>query len=661
MDRATIEVAQPDYVLMWDNAYDNIITDIDSASPIFQAKNEIGERNYRWYKGEQWTEQEEEAHRIQSRVPFVFNEILSKIDHLLGSEKQLRFECKVTPRENSDNMRTDLLAMVVKWVEQVNNIDQVQSEVFQDAMIKMAGCVVVRWSIKDIEYGFPSIEKVPINEMMWDVNAKEPTLEDARWMARVMKMTKLQAAEIYPKHVEKIDSSLSYNGINGLYTVPSYREEMVGKRGYWYTNEGRDEIRVIDHHEKIAAYQYVVVDDIQSNIYKYDTYAQAKDFFAGLVDGYVEAGESIVTEGGEQLVYMNTVSVNKIIQTIIIGEEVVEQNLLSLPTFPYKILFAYFNNGDYFSPVDNMILPQMFANRLISQWDYSVGTSVKNAHTVKENLLRRGFSIEDLRREMSKTGSVIPVISHDAMAPLTQVGVRPELFQGVDFAINRMNDYAGGRNMMGMMESASESGKAVMARTQQAGVGRMTIFDRLSQWRKETIELTTWWIINFMTPGQIMRIIGTDLNVKYTELDIYVLDTLRELKYDITIDEINKSDSIKDRNFEQMWRLLSQVPALDPFEMMSLLLPFTSIPETQKENIKDHINKHREYLQTMEQTQKMEKLKQQATDMLARRKIKEQLLEDEQYQTREDAKKSIKDAITMNEDKQKLANSFNIQ
>jgi hypothetical protein len=292
-----------------------------------------------------------------------------------------------------------------------------------------------------------------------------------------------------------------------------------------------------------------------------------------------------------------------------------------------------------------MIDPQLWMNRMISQWDYSVGTSIKNAHTVKENLLRRGFSLEHLRRELSKTGSIIPVINHDAISPIPQQPVRPELFQGVEFAINRLNDYSGGKNMMGQMESASESGKAIMARTQQAGVGRMTIFDRLSQWRKEVIELCSWWIINYMTPSQILRIIGSDDTVQYTELDLYELDTIKELKYDITIDEVNKSDSIKDRNFEQMWRLFSQVPALDPFEMMNLLLPFTSIPESQKDRIRTNIEQHREYLKEMTQVQAMEKIKQQAEDMLKRRKVKEMLLQDEKYQTQEDAKKKIKDKI----------------
>lgn len=645
MDKVAIEVSQPKYVMNWENAYKNITTDLENATSIFAEKNERGEANYKWYKGEQWTDAEIEAHRLQMRYPFVFNEILPKIDHLLGSEKQLRFEAKITPRERGDNRRAELLSHTIKWAEQINNIDQVQSEVFQDAAIKAAGCVVVRWSIKDLEYGYPSIEKVPINEMFWDPKAKDPNLADARWIARVMNVSKLQAAEMFPKHIDLIDSSIQYGNDNTLYTVESYREEKVGRRGYWYMNEGRDEIRIIDHHEKIATFQYVIIDELQNKVFVEPQYKKAKEFFAGLVDGYTEAGESIIADNGEQLVYMNTVNVDKIIQTIIIGDQVAEQNILNLPTHPYKILFSYFNNGDYFSVVDNMIDVQYFANRLISQWDYSVGTSVKNAHTVKIPLLQHGYSIEMLRREMSKTGAVIPVVSHDALNPVIQPPIKPELFQGVDFAINRMNDYAGGKNLMGHMESASESGKAIMARTQQAGISRMTIFDRLSQWRKEVIELCSWWIINYMTPSQILRIIGTDDTIEYTELDVSLLDTLRELKYDITIDEVNKSDSIKERYFDHMTRLFSQIPALDPVESMDFLLPFTLLPESQKDKIRVTIEKKRKYLKESAQVQAMEKLKREAQDMLTRRKLKEQLLQEDKFKTRDDARKQIKDKI----------------
>jgi hypothetical protein len=255
-------------------------------------------------------------------------------------------------------------------------------------------------------------------------------------MARVMNMSKLQAAEMFPKHLDLIDTSIQYGNDATLYTVESYREEAVGRRGYWYMNEGRDEIRIIDHHEKIATSQYVIIDELQNKVFVEPKYTKAKEFFAGLVDGYTEAGESIIADNGEQLVYMNHVNVDKIIQTTIIGDQVAEQKILNLPTFPYKILFSYFNNGDYFSVVDNMRDVQYFANRLISQWDYSVGTSVKNAYTVKIPLLQHGYSLEKLRGELSKTGAVIPVVNHDALHPVVQPPIKPELFQGVDFAIN---------------------------------------------------------------------------------------------------------------------------------------------------------------------------------------------------------------------------------
>lgn len=643
MDKVRIEVPNPTYLQDDTDIYSRIKNDIESVNVFKQNKDSRGEENYSWYKGEQWTAEEVASHAKQGRVAYVFNEILNKIDNLLGAEKQLRFEAKVTPRELGDNRRTDLLSYLIKWAEQINQIDVVQSEAFQDAVIKGAGCVVIRWDVSDVEYGFPSVEKIPINEMFWDGDSKDPNLEDARWIARVMKTTKLAAAEMYPKHFELIDDALTYDTTYGIYTVPSYREKIKEKHGYWYANEGRDEISIIEHYEKFKAFQYIVVDEISGNVYKEDTYKEANEIFAGLVDTYTENGEPIVTGTGEQMVYLHTINTTRLMQTIIIGDKVAERNILALPTFPYKILFTYFNNGDYFAVVDNMILPQLFTNRLIAQWDYSIGTSIKNGFSVKENLLRRGYTLEDLRSDISKTGTIIPVIAHEALQPLHNGGgVQPQLFSGVEFGINRIAEYGGGRNMMGMAEGANESGAAVQARTQQAGVARMTIFDRLSQWRKSVTELMAWWIINYMTPAQILRIIGKETSVQYTELDVYLVDSLEELRYDITIDEVNKSDAIKDRNFEQMWRLFSQIPALEPYEMMNLLLPFTSIPESQKDQIKEHIIKHREYLAQVSQTQKMDKIKQEAEDALVRRKIKEQLLQDEQYQTAEDAEKLLK-------------------
>lgn len=625
--------------------YEQIISDIESSKEFHNEKSEVGERNYAWYKGEQWTEEQKAAHRIQGRIPYVFNEIQTKVDNILGSEKQLRFEAKAVPREQSDNTKADTLSFLIKWAEQVNDIDMVQSEIFQDAVIRGSGACVIRWDNSDVEYGYPSIERVPRNELYWDKNSRQPDLSDAQWMARVMKMTKLAAAEQYPQHLETIDSALVYSTEHTLYTVPSYKQEKVGKRGYWHLNEGRDLVTVIEYYEKVKVTKYIIVDEIGGKVYYETTYPEARDLFAGLVDGYTVNGTSIISDANESLVYMTTVSSSQIIQNIVIGDKLCERNLLSLPTYPYIVLFTYFSDGDFFAVVDNLILPQLFTNRLISQWDYSVGTSIKNAYTVKENLLRKGYTVEDLRRDIAKTGAVVPVIAHEAIAPLQGSNINPSLFQGINFSIDRMEAYGGGRNMMGQMESAGESGKAVLARTQQAGVARMTIFDRLSHWRRQVTELVSWWIVHYMTPGQMVRIIGNDETAMFMELDNYSIDTIKELKYDITITETNKSDAIKDRNFEQMWRLFSQIPALEPYEMMGLLLPFTSIPESQKDNIRATIEAQREYMQQVSQQQNLEKLQKEAEDSLVRRKLKDDLLKDEQYQTMDDARKKLKEDL----------------
>jgi hypothetical protein len=94
-----------------------------------------------------------------------------------------------------------------------------------------------------------------------------------------------------------------------------------------------------------------------------------------------------------------------------------------------------------------------------------------------------------------------------------------------------------------------------------------------------------------------------------------------------------------------MTRLFSQIPALDPVESMDFLLPFTLLPESQKDKIRATIEKKREYLKESAQVQAMEKLKQEAQDMLTRRKLKEQLLQEDKFKTRDDARKQIKDKI----------------
>jgi hypothetical protein len=226
---------------------------------------------------------------------------------------------------------------------------------------------------------------------------------------------------------------------------------------------------------------------------------------------------------------------------------------------------------------------------------------------VIQSLLPRGTTIEDIRRESSKTAPIFPVLNANAILPMPNQQINPELFQGVHFSIQRINDAAGGKNMMGLQENAAESGRAVIARAEAGGVGRLPLFDKLRIWRKNVMLRVVWLIKNYMPEDQVIRIIGREPEMQMIPLDDMDIDSLKELKVDIEIDEAMKSASIKERNFMALKELF-QVVQLPTEVTIPLMLEYTALPRAKREEIIKKIEESKQFVAQQAEVNKQQKM-----------------------------------------------------
>lgn len=607
-----------------------IYKDFEVAAPIFEDKQKARNKNIEYYSNKQWSDSERAAHEQQFRKAFVFNEIQHKVDHLIGTQTQTRLDSSIQARERTDEAAAELLSHIVKWVEQINSIEYVETDVFSQALLGGFGAAVVRWEMEDVNYGYPVVESVPPNELFWDPNFKKPDLSDARWLGRLVYKTRMEVLEMFPQYEKQISRARTSDVGSQIASRlnierTDYQDDVMTQMStYSDHTEGRDILEVIEHYERFKRYVYVVADDISGRIDKFTDEGDAESYYDGLVDEYTKQGMTLLNPDGTPRVVLITNSTDAIQQTVIIGDQILYSKPIAYPDFPYVLNFAYLIDGEYWGFVDSLIDPQDLVNRFFSQWDYQLGTSSKNAVTVMDTLLPRGFGLEDFRREFSSTTPVIPVLSHEAMQQHQNVPVNPELFQGIMFGIGRMNDYAGGRNALGLQENAAESGRAVIARAEAGGTSRLPLFDKLRLWRRNVTLRIVWLIKNYMPTGQMLRIIGTDDDVQYVDVDDGLIDSLHELKYDVVIDEAVKSDTMKERNFEQLKELFSTIQI--PAEIaLPILIEFSNLPGSKKRELLQQIESYQVYQQQKAAAEKEQKITQEVQDSLKRKRIKEQL------------------------------------
>lgn len=600
-------------------------SDIDSVRRVFVDKIRTGERNNAFYNGYQWTLEQQEDHIKQMRIPFVYNEIAPMVNHLIGSQQSTRMDSRVVPREKGDEMAAQLLTMLVKWAEQTNQLEYIETQVFKSALIKGRGVAAVKWNMEDMLYGYPSIEYMNADDFVWDLNSNNPDLSDARWLVRVVKRTVLDMCERYPVFQEAIRKTSKRGMFNESAIRSNNREYTNG------LNDDRDIIEHTEHMERIKINEYIVCDDIAGNENVFDNRNEAETFYQNLIANYAANNIPVYYDDFSPMVTFNTVTSNRILYTVIVGDVVVERKITSLSDFPYKFCFANYFEGNYQGFIDNLIFPQMAINRAWSQWDYSLGAAAKNPITVVPDLLsangiNRDEKMEKFRQEASRTNPIIAVASHDAIRMHQGASASPQLFQTITASVQRIQDYSGGKNVLGFTESAAESGRAVVARAEQGGVAKLPLFDALRQWRLSVIELVAWYIKNYMSSRQIARIKGVDENFEAPEVNDGVLKTIREMRLDVVIDEAVKSETMNERYFMQMREFVQQTQL--PMEVaVPLLVEFSSLPVSKKNEIKSNVDAWKKAQEQQMAMQQQQDLQASVEKSITKKNLKDNILQ----------------------------------
>lgn len=611
------------------DVYSRIIDDIETARPLFSDMWAEARRNSQFVQGNQWDEQDRDAHERQNRIPYVFDQISPKVNAVLGVHSARRVEASVIPTEPGDEPTAYVANRLIKWCEQINRMDEVESEVFYDMIVKKVGCTVTRWALTDTLSGRPVVERVPIYQMMWDPNAVDVSLADAKWMCRVIPITRQDAIERWPEYDEAVRNAGGYGDESSLVRtdVMTARQRFMAQSGRVISEvDLRGDIIAIEHFEKAKQYIYIVVDQISNQMNEFENPESARSYVDGLLSQYAEGDAALIDADGNDMVTTVTLSKDIVIQSLIFGSECVSREVTELPDFPYQIAFCYHDDGEYWSFVDQLIDPQMFQNRMISELDNQIGRGNKNIMTVVEQKLKRGYTIVDLSREASKVSPKIPVLSHDAINVVPNQPAQSDLVPAITMAISHMTDIVGGRNALGLQENAAESGAAVRARQEAAGMARMPVFAHINSWRRKVTEMCLWYMRRYLAPEQQMRIMGSEGKPEWILVTQEVLDSLVSARMDVIVTEAVDTLTARERQFVQIKELFQTIgPMLPPDVIITTMLEYSSIEQETKSKILNMLPAIQQYQQQQQQQAQQSKLEQSVQNSMLRKQMKDQL------------------------------------
>lgn len=599
-----------------DNRFTDVSDDIRSVYPVFADSYAKAIRNTDFYMGRQWSNLELKGFRRQLRPPYVFNRIFPIVNNLLGAQLQTKMDVQAMPIESTDEYAAQMKNKLIKWYEQINNIDQIEADVFRYALLQGYSATQTRWEYSDFVDGYPLVERIPQNQLVWDIQAIQQTLEDARWQARIIPMQKADALANFPEFEDEIEDAAWYSPDMYYIAKEAFAKNVVvNEYGIGFNVDERGIVWVVEHYERVNEYEYVVVDTVGGTGVKVvDNEADAKEYYEGVLAAATENGMQLIDDKGEDAIFISKLKKEVFLQSILIGNKCVSFKKTDLPAFPYHIYIPIFWDGDWISPVDTLISSQRFSNRMISEWDNQMTRNNKNMVTVKSQLLEQGYTIEQFVQERSRAAATIPVRDHDAIRLHPNQPASSDFPNLLSIAQQYMMEAAGGANILGLQENAAESSKAVKARQAAAGLARLPLFRALEQWRKSQTELALWYCQEYLSDGQTLRIIGEDSDVQFIPIEREDLDSIKESRTDIVIDSAVDSSIAREASFESMKEFFQATQGSIPPEIQyaTLLELNPHIPKKVKESLQGKMEFYKQYIEQVQKQAIDEKLQQSA-------------------------------------------------
>ncbi len=597
------------------DSIEKVHTTRQSVARVFSQKWEQMKENSRFMRLEQYSESQLAKFSQENRVPYVFDYITSGVNTYLGIQRDRRTEIFYYPVEKGDEVRCEVLNAVKDHALSANNFIYVESDVFQDGLIEKIGCVAFEWSIEKNPLGMVKMSRVPPRHVVWDLNSREYDHSDATWMSRHRMYGKRELKNRRPEFAKQIDKmSLDLDDLEDLGLTDDYLDQIL--------DSDLGTVALIEFWEKKYDNRYFIRSGRNVDGAYYESQKSAeKEILQRLEIFRAQASQaSLVGQNAPPEPDFSVIRhrVPVFHYTEVAHDMVFEEKDLDEPFYPLSVYHPFFHDGDWWGVVDTMKDPQRYYNKMMAMSDHWIGTMSKGLLLIDGNAPEQ--EAKEVEAKFSKTGGVVKVQDVENYKLFESKGPAPQLFSMADLARMNLEEHAGGRNFQGKKETASESGVAVRTRIEQGAVSGFVIYDNLRRWKLSVGEKLAWYLTNYMTAAQVVRIEGENLvqetmqmlsenegrkwftrnplrpGVGFVEVNTEVNNSLEDLRVDVNVDEARWSITKNQEILQEVNMSLQSNPLFAKTFPPEAMLEFLNLPFSVKEQA-------RQRMQILEQQQ----------------------------------------------------------
>lgn len=180
------------------------------------------ERDRDYHDNKQLTDDELKALKKRGQPPFIDNRIKTKIDYLVGLEKQQRINPRALPRTPLHEDDADSASQALNYVADGENFDYKRSAIWRNLLIEGAGGMAVAVEQVGNEI-YVRLRRISWDRMFWDPHSAEVDYSDANYLGTVQWMDFDDALALYGEASrDALEASLTTAPVNTFDDKPKW-------------------------------------------------------------------------------------------------------------------------------------------------------------------------------------------------------------------------------------------------------------------------------------------------------------------------------------------------------------------------------------------------------------------------------------------------------
>jgi hypothetical protein len=531
----------------------------------------------------QWAASDKAFLQDERRPPVVFNQTLKFVRAVCGLEVNNRQSTIFLPSDltaEGEVKANEMLSAGSDWMDAGCYAPRKKSRAFRDMVICGMGWGESLMEFDDDPKGKYDLERPSPLEMVWDRDARDQNLSDAKRIARVRRMSVDAARGLIPGVTD--DEDLSIDDLDASWAADVSAPNPQGLKSK-EQKELRQESSSGDNGRRM-------VHIVQVQWWEYETYYRIPNPQAAMAAQHgMQAGEITTDISEQEFKELKRRAKGKPIPHAALRRRVFKQAFLGSKVLggvkpcPRKNGFTLHcmtgepddNTGTWFGLTRLARDPQLWQNKFFAQLMHMINTTAKGGVLFETDAVPNAESFKTSYAKPQAATEVSPgAISKGKIMAKPGQAVTAGVMQLWQMADQALPSTLGINLELLGLQDRDQAGILEAQRKQAAMTILATLFDSLSMWEQERGRTKLYFLQTIVPDGVFLRIQGEE---GFKAIKFLREETLG--KYDVIVDDAPTSTNMKDKAWASLQMLLPAIKdMLTPKVVVTLLDYVPNLP-----------------------------------------------------------------------------------